>query len=96
MDTNTQAKLLAYEAKYARQTASERLQAAINHLQSAMYAMECYQEKLVVATSDQRRAEVLNWAINHLICNIQPNLRIDLLAISQAELAVLTAKGAAE
>jgi hypothetical protein len=33
----------------------------------------------------------MNSAINHLVCNIQPNLRIDLLAESQAELAVLGA-----
>jgi hypothetical protein len=61
-----------------------------------MYEMECYQDKLRVATNDCERSQVLNWAINHLICNIQPNLRIDLLATSQAELAVLAAQGATE
>ena len=95
MNTNTQAELRALEAKSARATASERLQAAINHLQRSMYDMERYQEKLAEAASDRERALVLNWAINHLICNIQPNLRIDLLATSQAELAVMGAQGAA-
>jgi hypothetical protein len=61
-----------------------------------MYEMECYQDKLAEATTDGERSQVLNWAINHLICNIQPNLRIDLLAASQAELAVTAAQGATE
>ena len=96
MDTSTQSARLAIEAKSARTTAIERLQMAINHLQRSMYEMECYQDKLAEAASDRERALVLNWAINHLICNIQPNLRIDLLAASQAELAVMAAQGAAE
>lgn len=96
MDTNRQTDRLAIEAKSARATASERLQSAINHLQRSLYDMECYQDKLAEAASDRERALVLNWAINHLICNIQPNLRIDLLATSQAELAVMAAQGAAE
>jgi hypothetical protein len=96
MDTSRQTDRLAIEAKLARTTASERLQAAINHLQRSMYEMECYQEKLAEATSDRERSQVLNWAINHLVCDIQPNLRIDLLATSQAELAVMAARGAAE
>lgn len=96
MDTNKQTARLAIEAKSIRTTASERLQMAINHLQCSMYDMECYQDKLAEATSDRERALVLNWAINHLVCNIQPNLRIDLLATSQAELAVMAAQGATE
>ena len=96
MDTSRQTDRLAIEAKSARTTASERLQMAINHLQRSMYEMECYQEKLEEAASDRERSQVLNWVINHLICNIQPNLRIDLLATSQAELAVLAAQGVTE
>lgn len=96
MEAYTQAQLLAFEATYARETARERLHAAINHLQRSMRDVECYAKKLAEATSDRERSQVLNWAINHLVSNIQPNLRIDLLAISQAELAVLNAKGAVE
>ncbi len=96
MDINTQTDRLALEAKSTRTIASERLQAAINLLQRSMYDMECYAEKLDAATSDCERSQVLNWAINHLVCNIQQNLRIDLLATSQAELAVMAAQGAAE
>ncbi len=96
MDTDTKTIRLGIEAKSVRTTASERLQMAINQLQRSMYEMECYQDKLAEATTDLERSQVLNWAINHLICNIQPNLRIDLLATSQAELAVMAAQGAAE
>ena len=96
MDNDTQTARLALEAKTARSKASERLQAAINQLQGSMHSMECYQEKLNAANSDRERSQVLNWAINHLVCNIQPNYRIDLLAQSQAELAVMAAQGAAE
>ena len=96
MDNDTQTDRLALEAKSARVKASERLQAAINQLQRSMYDMECYAEKLTTAKNDRERAQAMNWTINHLICNIQPNYRIDLLAQSQAELAVLAAQGAAE
>ena len=96
MDNDTQTARLALEAKSTRTIASERLQTAINQLQRSMYDMECYAKKLEEATSDRERSQVLNWAINHLVCNIQQNLRIDLLATSQAELAVMAAKGAAK
>jgi hypothetical protein len=96
MDNDTQTDRLAIEANYAREKAQERLQAAINQLQRSMYDMECYAAKLDAATSDRERSQVLNLAINHLVCNIQPNLRIDLLATSQAELAVMAAMGAAK
>lgn len=91
MDKLTQAQLAAIQAKQTRKLAQERLQAAINTLQRSMYEMECYVERLEAADSDSERAWVMNGAINHLVCNIQPNLRVDLLAESQAELAVLGA-----
>jgi len=69
-----------------RVIAKERLQSAINSLQRAMYELEVYADKFDNASTDYDRAKVINYAINHLYCNIQPNLRIDLLAHSQAEL----------
>lgn len=74
------------EANYAREKATERLQDAINTLQRSAYDLELYAEKLEDAIDDKHRAQVINWAINHLVCNILPNFRIDLLASSQAEL----------
>ena len=76
-------------AQQVREMAKERLQSAINSLQRAMYALEVYADKFDNAATDYERGKVMNYAINHLYCNIQPNLRIDLLADSQAELAKL-------
>lgn len=89
METNNRKAALELEAKYARNQAVERLQSAMNTLQRNTYCIETYLEKLEAATDDAERARVLNGAINHLVCNIQPNLRIDLLAQSQAELTKL-------
>jgi type VI protein secretion system component VasK len=76
-------------AQQVREMARERLQSAINSLQRAMYDLEVYSDKFDNASTDYERGKVINYAINHLYCNIQPNLRIDLLADSQAELAKL-------
>lgn len=81
-------------AQQVREIAKERLQSAINSLQRAMYDLEVYADKFDNAGTDYERGKVMNYAINHLYCNIQPNLRIDLLADSQAELAKLEIKNA--
>ena len=86
MDKKTHSEMKAIEANFARERAIERLQESINTLQRSMYDMECYLEKFEAADSDLQRAEVMNWAINHLVCNIHQNLRVELLARSQAEL----------
>ena len=79
--------LAAYEAKHAREQAVQQMQEAINHLQRTHFEMDCYLERMEEAATDRERAQILNWSINHLVCNIMPNLRIDLLANSQAALA---------
>jgi hypothetical protein len=81
--------LKAIEATHVRKQAQVRLQDAINLLQRSAYDMEVYAEKLEAAQDDKERAQVVNWAINHLVCNILPNFRIDLLACSQADLSAL-------
>ncbi len=81
--------LQALVEQQVREIAKERLQSAINSLQRAMYELEVYADKFDNASTDYDRAKVINYAINHLYCNIQPNLRIDLLADIQAELAKL-------
>ena len=81
--------LEAMQAQQLRKQAKQRLQSAINSLQRAMYDLEIYADKYDSAVTDYDRAKVINYAINYLYCNIQPNLRIDLLADSQAELAKL-------
>lgn len=89
MDKEMQAQANSLKAKHTRKQAHQRLQSAINTLQRNMYNMECLLERLEEAKDDAERAQVMNSAINHLVCNIQPNLRIDLLAQSQAELIQL-------
>lgn len=79
------------KAENTRQQANQRLQSAINCLQRNMYSMECLLEKMGAAKDDAELARVMNSAINHLVTGIQPNLRIDLLADSQSELAKLGA-----
>lgn len=79
--------LAAYEAKHAREQAVQQMQDAINHLQRTHYEMDRYLERMEEAATHRERAQILNWSINHLVCNIMPNLRIDLLANSQAALA---------
>ena len=91
MDKDTQAMRHEIEGSYVREQALERLQFSINTLQRSMYEMERYLEKLEEADNDQSRSEIMNWSINYLITSIQPNLRIELLAQSQAELAKLAA-----
>jgi hypothetical protein len=86
--------LEAPQAQQVREKAKQRLQSAINSLQRAMYDLEVYADKYDSAGTDYDRAKVINYAINHLYCNIQPNLRIDLLADSQAELAKLEVSNA--
>ena len=82
------------QAQQVREIAKERLQSAINSLQRAMYDLEVYSDKFDNASTDYEHGKVVNYAINHLYCNIQPNLRIDLLADSQAELAKLEVSNA--
>jgi methionine aminopeptidase len=79
--------LAAYEAKHAREQAVQKMQEAINHLQCTHYEMDRYLERMEESATNRERAQILNWSINHLVCNIMPNLRIDLLANSQAALA---------
>lgn len=75
--------------KHAVNQAKERLQDAVNTLQRSMYELEVYIERFEQADTERERSQIVNWAVNHLVCNITPNLRIDLLADSQAQLAVL-------
>lgn len=91
MDKKKQAQVKSLKANYERNQASKRLEFVINRLQRSMYDLECCLESLEAAEDDAERAKALNAAINNLVCDMQPNLRIDLLAESQAELAKLGA-----
>lgn len=86
---DTQIQIADLMAKQAREKANQRLQDAVNVLQRSMYEIERYQERMQDVKTDKERAQVINWAVNYLVCNIMPNLRVDLLADSQAELGAL-------
>jgi DNA-binding transcriptional regulator YbjK len=77
------------QKQYAVTQAKERLQDAVNTLQRSMYELEVYIERFEQAETERERSQVVNWAVNYLVCSITPNLRIDLLADSQAQLAAL-------
>jgi hypothetical protein len=79
----------AAQGQYVVKQAAERLQDAVNTLQRCMFEVERYGERYSEADTDRERAQVVNWVINYLVCSITPNLRIDLLADSQAQLAAL-------
>lgn len=91
MPANSQNEIPTLHTTHVRLQAHERLQAAINCLQRNMSELESYVETLDAAANDAQRADIINAAINHLVTGIQPNLRIDLLARSQAELCKLGA-----
>lgn len=86
---NFDAKIAAMLAAQARDKAEQRLRDAVNVLQRSIDEINRYQERLLDCKTDVERSQVINWAVNYLVCSITPNLRIDLLADSQAELRAL-------
>lgn len=73
-------------ANCEREVARERLQDAIKTLDRAKEDLVRCLENFNDDETDRERARQVNYAINYLVSNIQPNVRIDLLAHSQAEL----------
>lgn len=86
---NFDAKIAAMLAAQARDKAEQRLRDAVNVLQRSIEEINRYQERLLDCKTDVERSQVINWAVNYLVCSITPNLRIELLADSQAELRAL-------
>ena len=76
-----------FVAEMTRKNARESLMNARNTLERALQEMDSFVAKFDAAATDHDRAKILNWTINHLVSSIQPNLRIDMLADSQSELA---------
>lgn len=85
-EANGRTEFEVISANYEREIARERLQDAIKTLDRAKEDLERCLENFIDAETDRERARQLNYAINYLVSNIQPNVRIDLLAHSQAEL----------
>ena len=69
------------------QKAKGALLTARSTLERSLRELDHYIERLDTAETLQDKSQVMNWALNALACNITPNLRLDLIANAQAELA---------
>ena len=72
--------------KLAEDRANEALETVRNTLERAVQEVGAYQLQIAGAQTHEKKAEIVNWAINYLASNIFPNLRLDQLAAAQAEL----------
>jgi len=73
------------EAQYNDKNALEALGTARHTLESAIRELDRYAGRLNEATTSHDKADIMNWALNHLACSITPNLRLDLIANAQAQ-----------
>ena len=69
------------------QKAKDALLTARSTLERSLRELDHYIERLDMAETPHDKSQVMNWALNALACNITPNLRLDLIANAQAELA---------
>ena len=69
------------------QKAKDALLTARSTLERNLRELDHYIERLDTAETLHDKSQVMNWALNALACNITPNLRLDLIANAQAELA---------
>lgn len=75
-----------YQALHAEHRAREALAQARTTLERALRELDRYTARFDEAESLRDQADVMNWTLNELACNITPNLRLDLIAGAQAEL----------
>lgn len=73
-----------WKSQIAEQNAADALSSARDALTRALHELDLYIEKFNAADSPARKAELLNWTLNHLATGIAPNLRLDLIANAQA------------
>ena len=69
------------------QKAKDALLTARSTLERSLRELDHYIKRLDAADTPHDKSQVMNWALNALACNITPNLRLDLIANAQAELA---------
>lgn len=67
-----------------QQKGREALLYARNILERAIREIDTYIDYLDKADSNSKRAQIMNWALHYLVCNILPNVRLDLIANAQA------------
>ncbi len=89
MNANTNPTTQVLETNYAQKIAAERIDEIINQLERFKGEVQRYADRYAEAEDNAERAKVINWTIHHITTNLMCNLRIDLLADSQAALAKL-------
>jgi hypothetical protein len=75
-----------YFSEHAQQRGRDALTQARACLERALRDLDHFDARFEQADSLRDKADVMNWTLNHL-ANIMPNLRLDLIAGAQAELA---------
>lgn len=68
-----------------QQNAREALVSARGILERAIREVDTYIDYLDKADNNCKRAQIMNWALHYLVCNILPNVRLDVIANAQAE-----------
>lgn len=81
-----------FETKMAVDNGLDSLVQAREALARALREMDSYVEHYKAAEEPSKKADVLNWSVNHLASNILGNCRLDLLATRQAEIRAAIAK----
>ncbi len=74
------------EGHYTRECGQQRIEDVIAQLDRIKLEVQRYAGRYTEAQDDAERAKVLNWTIHHITTNLMSNIRIDLLADSQAQL----------
>jgi hypothetical protein len=74
------------KTQYAERAGLKALLHAQTILEANMHELDRYIEQFKEASTPKDKAAVLNWSLNHMVSNITPNLRLDLIANAQAEL----------
>jgi hypothetical protein len=78
---------IEFQTQYAEQKGREAIAQARATLERALRELESYGERYDSTDSLRDKANALNWTLNYLATGITPNLRLDLIADAQAELA---------
>jgi hypothetical protein len=73
-----------WQVQIAEQNAADALANARCTLVRALEELDEYINKFGTADSPARKAEILNWTLNHLASGITANLRLHLIANAQA------------
>ena len=89
MNANTNPTTLALESDYAQKLAAERLDEIVDQIERFKREVQRYADRYAEAEDNAERAKIVNWTIHHITTNLMCNLRIDLLADSQAALSRL-------